>query len=98
MLIREAFLAMAEHGLAEAWRKVSTKQEDKEFANQKNKGEGKLPLSRGIQDYLYNMRLIKIALYEVGQDKKELQDFDGWPILPWTRGHTDFDTTPKLNT
>jgi len=44
----------------------------KEFANQKNKGEGKLPLSRGIQDYLYNMRLIKIALYEVGQDKKEL--------------------------
>ena len=72
MHIREALFAMAEHGLAEAWKRVLTKQADEEFAKQKDKGKGKSPTCRGIQDYLYNMHLIKIALYEVGQVHEDL--------------------------
>lgn len=74
MLIREDLFAMTERGLADAWRKVTTRQADEEFGNQKGKGKGKgkKPTSRGIQDYLYNVHLIKVAPNEDGQEDEEL--------------------------
>ena len=74
MLIREDLFAMTERGLADAWRKVTTRQADEEFVNQKGKGKGKgkTPTSRGIQDYLYNVHLIKVAPNEVGQEDEAL--------------------------
>lgn len=42
------------------------------FANQEEKGKERLPTSKKIQDYLYNMYLIKISLHEIEQDNKEL--------------------------
>ena len=74
MLIRDDLFAMVEKDSAQAWKKVTTKNADEEFSNMKGKGKGKGkgPTSRGIQDYLYNVHLVKVSPNETDFDEEDL--------------------------
>ena len=95
MLIRDDLFAMVEKDLAQAWKKVTTKNADEEFSNMKGKGKGKGkgPTSRGIQDYLYNVHLVKVSPNETDFDEEDLRDA---AAAQAHRRNTDFDTKPKL--
>ena len=76
MLIRDDLFAMVEKDLAQAWKKVTTKNADEEFSNMKGKGRGKgkgptTGSSRGIQDYLYNVHLVKVSSNEADYDEED---------------------------
>lgn len=68
LLIREDLFRMAENGLADAWKKVASRKSDEDFTAQKGKGKGKKSNSsnttRGIQDFLYAVHLVKIRPQE----------------------------------
>ena len=68
LLIREDLFRMVEDGLASAWKKVTTRNADEQFATQKGKGKGKhkalTNTSRGIQDYLYDVHIVKVRPHE----------------------------------
>ena len=91
MLIRDDLFAMVEKDLAQAWKKVTTKNADEEFSNMKGKGRGKgkgptTGSSRGIQDYLYNVHLVKVSPNEADYDEEDFQGCGGNPSTPWKHG------------
>lgn len=77
MLIREDLFNMVEDGIAAAWKKVVAKPSDEEFASKKGKGKGgnmgassssaSAP-QRGIQDYLYNVHLVRVHPTHIEDD------------------------------
>ena len=68
LLIREDLFRMVEDGLASAWKKMTTRNADEQFAIQKGKGKGKhkalTNTPREIQDYLYDVHIVKVRPHE----------------------------------